>query len=223
MTSAWKESIALLFLLYSKMNRNTKIFIIVAIPVVIVLIGVVVIIALCLNTCPDGKYCVALNSKNESTSEKVYEAGLHVISPAYHFSEGLPAENFSFVGGVQTQNEHILTPNEQYTELSVFVVFKFYVKKENVMEFFRIMPNNFSADEYVVSSEVARNATNVVTDVLGLWTCADYKNHDEQYFIDAYAVELKKRFEAAGMLFTLDETHPVKAVFLFDGYGCGIE
>jgi len=202
------------------MNRNTKIFIAIAVPVVIVLIGAVVIIALSLNTCDDGKLCVALNKNNKTTNSKVYNSGLYLISPAYHFSQGLPAQNYSFVGGVQTQNDTIKSEVVNVTtELSVFVVFKFYVKEENVFKFFDAMPRNYSSDEYDISSAVAKNATPIVTEVLGLWNCTEYRTHEEDYWIEKYSVELRSRFEKEGMLFTLDEKAPVKAVFLFDGCG----
>jgi len=183
----------------------------VAIPVVIVLIGVVVIIALSLNTVEDGKLCVVLNSKNKSMSDRVYDEGLYMISPAYHFSQGLPAKNNSYVGGVETHDETI--------DLYAFVVFKFYVKEENVMEFFKALPKNFSSNEADVANAVVKNATPVVTEILGKYDCATYRSQEEKYWIDVYAKEMRERFEAANMLFTLDEKAPVKAVFLFGGCG----
>jgi len=203
------------------MQRNTKIFIIIAVPVVVVLITIVVIIAASLETCKDNTLCVVLNKQNESKSDKVYEGGLYVINPSYHFSHGLPMQGHSLVGGVQTQNESIKTDNNATTELGVFVVFKFYIKKENVFKFFEALPKNFSSDEYDVATLVQQQALPIVTEVLGLWNCSEYFKYkeDEQHWIDLYAEECRKRFEEANMLFTLDEEKPIKAVFLFDGCG----
>jgi len=206
------------------MQYKTKVFTAIAVPVVILLIGAVVVIAISLETCDSGKLCVALNSDNETVNDKVYDGGVHVISPAWHFSNGLPAFNHSIVGGVQTASEKIILYNESgditYTELGVFVVFKFYVEEKNVFKFFEAMPNGFLSDEYDFSSMVAKNATPVVTDILSSFNCTEYKDHqEEEYWIKKYGIELEKRFKEHDFLFTLDNYTPVKAVFLFDGCG----
>jgi len=206
------------------MNQKTKIFIAVAVPVVIILIGGVIVIALSLATCPAGKLCVVLNGKNETTSKKVYKAGLHMISPAYHFSLGLPAPEASAVGGVQTANESIVTETVNKTvDLGVFVVFKFYIPEENVFSFYDTLENNYSSGDYDVATYVQSVATPVVTEILGSYNCTEYREiQDEDVWIARYAADLKRRFEEEKFLFKLDAKKPVKAVFLFSDVGnCG--
>jgi len=222
------------------MNRNTQIFIGVAVPTVFLLILAVVLITISLKTCVDSMnnksnivLCVSLNKKNESTGS-YYKTGLHVINPTYHFSYYLPSKGYSMVGGVQTQNENIIDKNEQTNtsvrvELGVFLVFKYYIKEDNIFKFFEALPGNYSNDEYGISTAVAKNATPIVQEIIGRWTCNDYRNKlaelgdkTEEYWMGQYRDALNKSFIDNEFLFTLDEEKPIKAVFFFGGY-CGYD
>jgi len=97
----------------AKLQRKTKIFIGVAVPVVLVLIAGIIVICASLETCecPQQKedcFCVALDSENKSVGTSVYDGGIHVIGPTYHFSKGLPAPNNSIVCHIQTGTDDVI-------------------------------------------------------------------------------------------------------------------
>jgi len=194
------------------------IFIAIAVPVVIVLIVAIVVITLCINTVRDGYICVVLDSDNKTVSDKVYSEGTHLISPLHHFSAGLPAKTSPMNGGVFAEYEDI--------ELKVFIVFKFYVEEKDAFRYFDGMANNYTSNEYEIENAFVMNATNVVTDVMKKYNCAQYdadyerdKAAHEEKWKEIFYNECKAIFEEKGFPFTLNEKKPVQAVIFFDGCG----
>lgn len=205
------------------MNRKMVIFLAIAIPVVIVLIVVVVVITLSINTVRAGKMCVPLNSDNESVNDKVYFEGTHLISPAYHFSEGLPVESAPMAAGVEVHSTRIPTLDGEPEELGAFIVFKFFVKEKNAYKYFDSLAKNYSAEEYDIMNGFIQKASTVVDDIMARHTCAEFEEGmedteaHEKKWIKYFAEECNKIFVKKDMLFTLYEPEPVKAVFFFEG------
>jgi len=199
------------------------IFLAIAIPVVIILIVVVVVITLSINTVRDGKMCVPLNGDNKTVNDKVYFEGTHLISPAYHFSEGLPVKDAPMAAGVEVQSTRIPSPDGDPVELGIFIVFKFYVKEENAYKYFDSLAKNYSAEEYDIMNGFIQKASSVVEEVLSRKSCADYtegKDDEEAHekkWIKYFAEECNKIFVKKDMLFTLYEPEPIKAIFFFEG------
>jgi len=211
------------------MNRKMVIFIAIAVPVVIVLITAIIVITFSINTVHEGKMAVPLNSKNKPVNDKVYKQGTHLISPLYHFSAGLPVKGYPINGGVYSMSS---TVNKSATdaspsELSVFIVFRFYVEEKNAYKYFLSIDDNFTAKEYEIESAVNKYATDIVKDVISLWPCDEYiKGYDnnnprphEAIWIEKYNKEIQKRFTEKGLLFSLDEEKPIQALLFFDGCG----
>jgi len=205
------------------MNRNMIIFIAIAVPVVVCLIVAVVVITLSINTVRDGKMCVPLNSDNETVNDKVYFEGTHLISPAYHFSEGLPVKEAPMAAGVEVQSTRIPNPGGDPTELGIFIVFKFYIKEENAYKYFDSLAKRYSAEEYDIMNGFIQKASSVVEEVLSRNTCAQYdegKDDEaahEKKWIDYFARECNISFVKNNSLFTLYEPEPIRAIFFFEG------
>ena len=199
------------------------IFLAIAIPVVIILIVVVVVITLSINTVRAGKMCVPLNSENKSVNDKVYFEGTHLISPAYHFSEGLPAKGSPMAAGVEVQSTRIPNPDGDPVELGIFIVFKFYVEEKNAYKYFDSLAKNYSAEEYDIMNGFIQKASTVVEEVLSRKSCAEYDagkedvEAHEKKWIKYFAKECNEIFVKEKMNFTLYDPEPIKAIFFFEG------
>jgi len=167
--------------------------------------------------------CVPLNGDNKTVNDKVYFEGTHLISPAYHFSEGLPVKDAPMAAGVEVQSTRIPSPDGDPVELGIFIVFKFYVKEENAYKYFDSLAKNYSAEEYDIMNGFIQKASSVVEEVLSRKSCADYtegKDDEEAHekkWIKYFAEECNKIFVKKDMLFTLYEPEPIKAIFFFEG------
>jgi len=206
------------------------IFIAIAAPVVVILIVAVVVITLSINTVRDGLMCVPLDSENKTVNDKVYFEGTHLISPAHHFSEGLPVEKHPMSAGVEVQSTRIPNPAGDPEELGVFVVFRFFVPEKNAYKYFDSLAKNYSAEEYDIMNGFIQKASSVVEEVLSQHTCAEYdegyseddkaaKAAHEKKWIKHFATECNKLFVANNSLFTLYEPEPIKAILFFEGCG----
>jgi len=204
------------------------IFFAVGLPIVAVLIVAIVVITLSLNTVKAGKMCVTLNKKNESVNDKVYLEGTHLISPLNHFSAGLPTKEAPMSAGVYTQSSEV--PDgvlNTTTELSVYVVFRFYVEQDNAYDYFRALGKNFSSEDYEIETAFNKNASEVVKNILGKYSCAQYNEGKddeaahEKKWIQTFTKDCKEQFAKNGERFSLDASVPIKAIMFFDG--CAFE
>jgi len=210
----------------SKMNRKMIIFTVIAVPVALVLIAGIVVIYLCIETCTSNRLCVPLDKSSDPVNSKVYEGGTHLISPTQHFSPGLPAKGHPMNVHVFTEGDVFddVNPNN-FPVLDVYVVFRFYVEKDNVYDYFYSLQNNFTSTDIEIADVVNSNISRVLYEIVSTRNCSAYnagyskensQEHEDKWK-EIFAKECKERFEEEGMLFSLDEETPIYSVSFFNG------
>jgi len=204
------------------MNRNMIIFTVIAVPVALVLIGGIILIYFCINTCPSGRWCVPLDKDDEPVGDKVYPGGTHLISPVLHFSPGLPSKDEPMDVHVYTAGDVIDDVYGGFPGLASYTVFRFYVEEDKVYEYFDSLENNYTSSDTDVVDAIMSNISRVVSDVMPLWNCSDYNKgvtdlEARKEMRDKIVKECIKRFKDENMLFSLDEDEPVYTMVFLEG------
>jgi len=203
------------------------IFVLIALPVCIILIGLIIGFYFSIGQVPAGKMCVPLNGDNESVNSDVYYEGTHLIWPWYHFSAGLPTKDSPLSAGVYMSSDQIPEHDDQgrnsTTELSVYIVFRFYVDENDAYPYFESLTNTYSSLDYEIETAFNKNASEVIKTVLERHNCTEYdegrtnEDEHEKKWIKIFTQEIGDLFKAKGERFTLDKDVPIKAIFFFDG------